>query len=100
MSESEHREEPDAQPTTPAQTPNDDARDDLVGRYTEVDGEGPDVRTVAGEYTRTQNSVDEDETVGDYVSSEKNPHTHDPAERPGKYTRADHGHQHDKHTDR
>ncbi|WP_156138593.1 hypothetical protein [Microbacterium mangrovi] len=93
MSESEHREEPEEQPTSAAS--DDEVRDHLVGKYTEVDGEGPEVRRVAGEYTRTERTTDEEAGVGDYVSTEENPQLHDPSERPGKYTRADHGEHHD-----
>ena len=81
--------------TPPAQgTETDDARDRLVGRYTEIDGEGPLVRGVPGEYTRTDGADDDESTVSDYVSTEQHPHPHDPSERPGKYPRADHGEPH------
>jgi len=81
--------------TPPAQgTEGDVARDRLVGRYTEGDGESPLVRGVPGEYTRTDGAADDESTVSDYVSTEQHPHPHDPSERPGKYARADHGEPH------
>lgn len=104
MSESNQADEPTAESgklTPPAQGAEaDDARDRLVGRYTEVDGEAPLVRGVPGEYTRTEGAADDESTVGDYVSTEEHPHPHDASERPGKYSRADHGEPHpSKHHD-
>ena len=94
MSDSNQADEPPVEPGSsapPAQGEDDDARDRLVGRYTEVDGEAPLVRGVAGEYTRGNGAADDESVVGDYVSTEEHPHSHDASERPGKYTRADHG---------
>ena len=95
MSESNKAEEPTVESgksTRPAQANDaDDARDRLVGRYTEVDGEAPFERGVAGDYTRSDRADDDESVVGDYVSTEEHPHVHDASERPGKYSRADHG---------
>ena len=104
MSESNQADEPPVEPgksAPPTQSEDaDDARDHLVGRYTEVDGEAPLVRGVAGEYTRSNGAADDESVVGDYVSTEEHPHAHDASERPGKYTRADHGEtRHPKHHD-
>lgn len=104
MSESNQAEEPTVESgksARPAQANDtDDARDHLVGRYTEVDGEAPSVRGVAGDYTRSDGTDDEESVVGDYVSTEEHPHVHDASERPGKYSRADHGeNRHSKHHD-
>ena len=87
MSESNRPADPQSadEPETPAGPV--DATDDLEGSYTEVDGEGPHVRTVAGEYTRSDDEeVDVDDSiVGDYTSTEENPEAHDAAERHGKF---------------
>ena len=63
--------------------------DRLEGSYTEVDGEAPHIRGIHGEYTRTEGAPDDEDVVGDYVSTEEHPHTHDPSERPGKYVRSE-----------
>jgi hypothetical protein len=101
MSEPNQPDGPEDEPTPPEQTTSaDEAADRLVGRYTEVDGDGPLVRGVAGEYTRKDGTADDETEVGDYTSTQKDPHTHDASERPGKYTRADHGEpHHHKHHD-
>lgn len=100
MSESTQPDQPEDEATPTEQASTDDASDRLVGRYTEVDGEAPLVRGVAGEYTRRDGEPEDETAVGDYVSTEGHPHTHDPSERPGKYTRADHGEpHHHKHHD-
>lgn len=65
-----------------------DPTDRLEGSYTEVDGEAPRVRTVAGEYTRTDGVADDESAVGDYTSTEEHPKTHDPSERHGKFVRS------------
>lgn len=95
MSESNQAEEPTVESGKSARPnqPNDagEPRDRLVGRYTEVDGEAPFVRGVAGDYTRTDGADDDESVIGDYVSTEEHPHVHDASERPGKYVRADHG---------
>jgi hypothetical protein len=66
-----------------------DPADLVEGSYTEVDGEAPHERTVAGAYTRTNGAPDDESVVGDYVSTEEHPKTHDPAERHGKYVRTE-----------
>ncbi|PWC03431.1 hypothetical protein DCE94_10285 [Agromyces badenianii] len=68
--------------------------DDLEGSYTEVDGEEPRERTVAGEYTRTDGVADDESVVGDYTSTEEHPDEHDAAERHGKFIRNDPGKPH------
>jgi hypothetical protein len=88
MSESKRHDEPENEPS------GEDDRDELVGRYTEVEGDGPLVRGRAGEYTHTDRQAAHESVVGDYVSTQEHPHTHDPSERQGKYTRADHGEPH------
>jgi hypothetical protein len=67
----------------PGQQTSDSDR--VEGTYTEVDGEAPQPRGVAGAYTRTDGVDDDESTVGDYVSTEEHPHTHDPSERHGKF---------------
>lgn len=62
--------------------------DRLEGRYTEVDGQAPHERTVAGAYTRTDGAADDESVVGDYTSTEEHPETHDAAERHGKFVRS------------
>lgn len=91
MSESTPTGEPAE--TTPPTQPDDatESTDRLEGSYTEVDGEAPHVRGVAGAYTRTDGEADDESVVGDYVSTEEHPVTHDPSERHGKFVRADHG---------
>lgn len=102
MSDSEKRDESDAgrnpsEKPSEAETVDDDRH---VGRYTEVDGEEPLVRDVPGEYTRSDGVDHEGPGIGDYVSTQEHPHTHDPSDRPGKYARADHGKPHEhKHHD-
>ena len=63
--------------------------DRLVGRYTEVEGEGPEVREVPGQYIRTDGVVDDESVVGEYVATEESPSTVDPSERRGKYIRTE-----------
>jgi len=61
--------------------------DRLEGRYTEVDGQAPRERTVAGAYTRTDGATEDESVVGDYTSTEEHPETHDASERRGRYVR-------------
>jgi hypothetical protein len=80
--------------STPTGVPDEaaDATEDtdrLVGRYTEVDGEGPEVRGVAGEYTRTDGVADDESVEGDYTSTAEHPDEVDPSERHGKYIRTE-----------
>ena len=65
------------------------ATDRLEGQYTEVAGQAAHERTVAGEYTRTDDRPDEEPTVGDYTSTDRHPETHDPTERHGKFWRTE-----------
>ncbi len=68
--------------------PNEPAEQDrLEGSYTEVDGEAPHERTVAGVYTREEGEPDDETTVGDYTSTEEHPDEHDASERHGKFIR-------------
>lgn len=62
--------------------PAGDARENLEGRYTEADGEGPHERTVHGQYTETEGDPGPDPSVeGSYTDSDE------PAEAPeGDYT--------------
>ncbi|MGW9630712.1 hypothetical protein ACWGST_08400 [Agromyces sp. NPDC055520] len=89
MSESNRAAEPNAsgEPVVPAVA--GDATDDLEGSYTEVDGEGPHERTVAGAYTRTDGSEDDESEVSDYTSTDAHPEVHDAAERHGKFVRVE-----------
>ncbi|MFD4422994.1 hypothetical protein ACFWN7_16035 [Agromyces sp. NPDC058484] len=66
-----------------------DPTDRLEGSYTEVDGEAPHERTVAGAYVRQDGVADDESAVGDYTSTEEHPHTHDPSERHGKFVRTE-----------
>lgn len=61
--------------------------DRLEGSYTEVDGEAPHERTVAGEYTRTEGAIEDESVEGSYTSTEEHPDTHDASERHGEYIR-------------
>jgi hypothetical protein len=62
--------------------------DRLEGSYTEVDGEAPHERTVAGEYTRTEGAIEDESVEGDYTSTEEHPDVHDASERHGDYIRS------------
>jgi len=85
MSESNRPAEPQSSDETGVPAAAADPRDDLEGSYTEVDGEGPHERTVAGEYTRTDGAPDDESSEGDYTSTEAHPDAHDAAERHGKF---------------
>lgn len=61
--------------------------DRLEGSYTGVEGEAPRERTVAGDYTRTEDATVDESVVGDYVSTEEHPETHAASEPRGEYTR-------------
>ena len=65
------------------------ATDRLEGSYTEVDGEAPKERTVAGEYTRTDGAADEEPVEGDYTSTQRHPDTHDASEPHGEFTESE-----------
>ena len=83
---SERDEQPDAMSDGP---PRGDPTDELEGRYTEVNDEGPGPRRFAGDYVRTEGSEPDETSVGDYTSTDDHPRTHDPAERRGKYVRTE-----------
>ena len=89
MSESNRPADPQSSEETGAPADSVDATDDLEGSYTEVDGEGPHERTVAGEYTRSDGVADDESSVGDYTSTEAHPDEHDPAERHGEFVRTE-----------
>lgn len=100
MSESNRPAEP-REPDEPNLTAGAvDPTDDLEGSYTDVDGEGPKVRTVAGDYTRTDGVADDadddiaddiadgihdESVVGEYTSTDEHPETHHPVEPEGDY---------------
>ncbi|MDR6972236.1 hypothetical protein [Leifsonia shinshuensis] len=64
--------------------PIGDARDNLEGSYTEVDGEAPHERTVHGQYTETDGVGPEDVTEGTYTDADE------PVDAPeGEYTEGD-----------
>lgn len=65
--------------------PTGDARENLEGSYTEVDGEAPHERTVHGQYTETEeNPGPEPDVEGTYTDAAE------PAEAPeGEYTEGD-----------
>ncbi|WP_200953362.1 hypothetical protein [Agromyces sp. Root81] len=88
MSESNRPAEPQSSDETGVPD-TADPRDDLEGSYTEVDGEAPHERTVAGEYTHTDGAPDEETSVGDYTSTDKHPDAHDADERHGKFVRSE-----------
>ncbi|MDN4613380.1 hypothetical protein P5G50_02840 [Leifsonia sp. F6_8S_P_1B] len=50
---------------------DDEARDDLEGSYTEVDGEAPHERTVHGQYTETDGVGPETVTEGSYTDTDE-----------------------------
>jgi hypothetical protein len=78
------------QPDEPVETAEQaDSTDRLEGSYTEVDGEAPHERTVAGEYTRTEGVPDEESVVDDYTSTAEHPETHDASEQHGKFFHTD-----------
>lgn len=84
MSESNRPAEPQpAEPNLPADAV--DATDEVEGSYTEVDGEAPHERTVAGDYTRTDGVADDESVVGEYTSTDEHPETHDAAAPEGDY---------------
>jgi hypothetical protein len=89
MSESNRPAEPRATEESGTPAAEVDATDDLEGSYTEVDGEGPHERTVAGAYVRTDGADDDESAVSDYTSTAEHPDRHDPAERHGKFVRAE-----------
>ena len=66
-----------------------DATDRLEGRYTEVNGQAPRERTVAGGYTRRDGIIEDEEFVGDYTSTDEHPETHDASARRGKFVRTE-----------
>ncbi|MBM7503927.1 hypothetical protein ACFPER_10595 [Agromyces aurantiacus] len=70
--------------------PDREVRDEdrVEGVYTETT-EGAHPRGVAGAYTRTDGVADDESEVGDYVSTDEHPLTHDPAERHGKFVRSE-----------
>lgn len=74
-----------------------DPTDRLEGSYTEVDGEAPHERTVAGAYTRQDGVVDDESFVGDYTSTDEHPETHDASERHGKFVRTEPADPHPTH---
>jgi len=84
--ETTERNQPDEPVETAQQAASTDRRE---GSYTEVDGEAPHVRTVAGEYTRTEGAPDDETVVDDYTSTDEHPETHDASEGHGKYIRTD-----------
>lgn len=61
--------------------------DRLEGSYTEVDGEAPRERTMAGDYTRTEGAVEDESVEGSYTSTEEHPDLHAASEPQGEYTR-------------
>ena len=65
--------------------PTGDARENLEGSYTEVDGEAPHERTVHGQYTETEENPGPDpEVEGTYTDAAE------PVEAPeGEYTEGD-----------
>jgi hypothetical protein len=64
--------------------PTGDARENLEGSYTEVDGEAPHERTVHGQYTETEGVGPEAATEGSYTGVDE------PAEAAeGEYTESD-----------
>lgn len=73
----------------PNQTDGVDPTDRLEGSYTEVDGEAPHERTVAGGYTRRDGVIEDEAFVGDYTSTDEHPETHDASERRGKFVRTE-----------
>jgi len=79
--------------STANERPENDAAetstDRLVGRYTEVDGEGPEVRGVAGDYVRADGAMVDESSEGDYTSTSEHPDAVDPSERHGKYIRTE-----------
>ena len=87
MSESDGTTEPST--TDEPDQPAESSTDRLEGSYTEVDGEAPHERTVAGEYTRTDGADDEEPVEGDYTSTEQHPDDHDASERHGKFIRTE-----------
>lgn len=75
---------PFEEPTPETEQANTDR---LEGSYTEVDGEAPTERTVAGEYTRTEGAIEDESVEGGYTSTEADPDLHDASERHGDYVR-------------
>ncbi|MFF9564451.1 hypothetical protein ACF1AJ_13990 [Leifsonia sp. NPDC014704] len=65
--------------------PTGDARENLEGSYTEVDGEAPHERSVHGQYTETEENPGPDPSVeGTYTDADE------PADAPeGEYTGGD-----------
>ena len=68
-----------------------DDRENLEGRYTESDDEGPTERAVHGEYTATaENPNPEPEHVeGSFIDTDPEPDEDDREEEKGSYTDAD-----------
>jgi hypothetical protein len=68
-----------------------DDRENLEGRYTESDDEGPTERAVHGEYTATaENPNPEPEHVeGSFIDTDPEPEEEDHEEEKGSYTDAD-----------
>jgi hypothetical protein len=66
-----------------------DPTDRLEGSYTEVNGQAPHERTVAGAYTRRDGVADDESVVGDYTSTDEHPDSHDASERHGKFVRTE-----------
>ena len=68
---------------------NDAPDERFEGEYTEVDGEGPEVRGVAGDYVRADGAEVDESVEGDYTSTATHPDAVDPSERHGKYVRTE-----------
>jgi hypothetical protein len=68
-----------------------DDRENVEGRYTESDDEGPTERAVHGEYTETAENPDpEPENIeGSFTDTDTDPDAHDRDGEKGSYTDAD-----------
>lgn len=69
--------------------PNGDARENLEGGYTEVDGETPHERSVHGQYTETEGGGPEAVTEGSYTGVDEPAEAAEGDYTEGEYTEGD-----------
>jgi hypothetical protein len=64
-------------------------REHEEGFYTETDSEGPEERTVHGQYTETEKGAPDPLIKGEYTETEKNEEVVDASAEQGDYTERD-----------
>jgi len=66
-----------------------DERENEEGFYTETGAEGPEVRTVHGQYTETEKGAPDPLIEGEYTETELNEEVVDASAEQGEYTERD-----------